>query len=68
MSKKEEKGIPIEKFWEGDDGVRMDDIIRVERYIKSNGAGAAQIWGAWLRIKNRYYDRHSSLSEEGPRE
>jgi hypothetical protein len=44
-------GIPLEQFWEKDDGVRMDGLIRIERFIISQGTKSAQIWGAWYDIK-----------------
>ena len=44
-------GIPLEEFWEKDDGVRMDGLIRIERFIISQGTKSAQIWGAWYDIK-----------------
>lgn len=43
--------IPIDNFWEKDDGVSMGDIIRVERFLRHNGSKSAQIWGAWHRLK-----------------
>jgi len=45
------QGIPLEDFWEKDDGVRMDGLIRMERFIKSQGTNSAQIWSAWQDIK-----------------
>jgi hypothetical protein len=44
-------GIPIEEFWEKDNGVSMDGLIRIERFIKSQGTKSAQIWGAWYDLK-----------------
>ena len=44
-------GIPLEQFWEKDDGVRMDGLIRIERFIISQGTKSAQVWGAWYDIK-----------------
>jgi len=44
-------GIPLSEFWEKDDGVRMDSLIRIERFIISQGTKSAQIWGAWYDIK-----------------
>ena len=44
-------GIPLNEFWEVDDGERMDGLIRIERFIKSQGVNSAQIWGAWYNIK-----------------
>lgn len=46
-------GIPLDQFWEKDDGVRMDDLIRIERFIISQGTNSAQIWGAWYSIKQQ---------------
>lgn len=48
---KKDQGVKIEEFWEKDDGTRMDGLIRVERFIKSQGTNSAQIWWAWYEIK-----------------
>lgn len=49
--KEKEKNMKPEEMWEEDDLTSMDDMIRIERFIKSQGVKAAQIWFAWYRIK-----------------
>ena len=45
------EGIPLEEFWEKDDGVGMGGLIRIERFIKSCGTKSAGIWGVWWDVK-----------------
>jgi hypothetical protein len=52
-----------EELWEIDDGESMDDLIRVERFIKSQGVNAAQIWLAWYHIKQKNKLADQLLSE-----
>ena len=47
------EGVPLNEFWEKDDGERMDGLIRIERFIKSQGTKSAQIWWAWYDIKKK---------------
>ena len=45
------RSIPLDEFWEQDDEKRMDGLMRIERFIRSQGTKSAQIWGAWYDIK-----------------
>ena len=40
-------------LWEKDDFESMEAMIRIERFIKSEGAKAAHLWSAWYELKVR---------------
>jgi hypothetical protein len=60
----ETQGIPLNEFWEKDDGESMDEVIRIERFIRSRGTDSAQIWGAWYDIKQKLKAMHKLTAEE----
>lgn len=64
----ETRGIPLNEFWEKDDGESMEGMIRIERFIRSRGTDSAQIWGAWYGIKQKLKAMHKLTAEERAQE
>lgn len=54
-----------EDLWEKDDLTSMNDLIRLDRFIKSCGTKSAQVWSAWYNLKEELKAFRAALDKSG---